>query len=239
MLQSYQVYVQMPGADLEKIDKINRPVISEQEWLKLQQWYKDNGRHSLPWRKNRSTWSILLAEVLLRRTRADTVARVYPIISEKFTDAKSVLEHKEEWIQLTSELGFPSRFDQFFLLCKIILTEYEGKIPVESKELMSLPGIGHYSSDAIRCFGLNENCFIVDTNTLRIASRITGNIVGQEKHRSKKARELLEKAFGQESKMTAERNFALLDLASLICTPSNPKCTVCPLRNVCNYTNKY
>ena len=212
--------------------------VSENGWIKLQKWYQENGRHNLPWRKNRSAWSMLLAEVLLRRTRADTVARVYPEIVQKFTDAKSVLDHKDKWIQLTSELGFPSRFDQFFLLCEIILTEYDGKIPVESKELMSLPGIGHYSSDAIRCFGLNENRFIVDTNTLRIASRITGNIIRQEQHRSTMARKLLEQAFGPENKITAERNFALLDLAALICTNSNPDCAVCPLFGVCEYRKK-
>ena len=103
---------------------------------------------------------------------------------------------------------------------------------------MSLPGLGHYSSDAIRCFGLNENRFIVDTNTLRLASRITGNIVEQEKHRSAKARILLEQAFGSEGKMTADRNFALLDLAALICTNSNPDCAVCPLFRVCEYGKK-
>ena len=214
-------------------DVQDKSVVTKKYWDKLQDWYKENGRHTLPWRKNRSAWSILQAEVLLRRTRADTVARVYTKIVEKFPDAKSVLDHKQEWNQLTSELGFPSRFEQFFSLCGVILAEYNGKVPEQQKQLMSLPGIGHYSTDAIRCFGLNENHFIVDTNTLRLASRITGDVIGQEKHRSKKARKLLEQAFGPENKMTADRNFALLDLAALICKNRNPNCVVCPLSRVC------
>ena len=219
-------------------DEVIKPIVTECYWTKLKTWHKKNGRHSLPWRKNRTAWSILVAEVLLRRTRADTVSRVFPVIISKFPDADTVLNNRDIFIELTSELGFPSRFEQFFETCSIIMQEYSGSIPLEGKQLISLPGIGHYSSDAIRCFGFGQRRYLVDPNTLRISSRLTGAHIGQEQHRSLAARFLLNKAFGPEKKMTANHNFALLDLAAVVCKPSNPNCGTCPLLDICNYGMK-
>lgn len=209
--------------------------LTEEDWNQLHQWYLINGRHTLPWRKNRTTWSILLAEVLLRRTRADTVARVYQEIIFEFPDAATVLDNNDKFLHLTKGLGFSSRFNKFFSLCALLVDEYSNQVPVEYSILLSLPGIGHYSSDAIMCFGLGQSRYLVDTNTLRIASRLTGEDIDQQSHRSIKARVLVCKAFGPESKMVSDRNFALLDLAALICRSSMPLCTACPLSKACLY----
>ena len=85
-----------------------------------------------------------------------------------------MLAQKSEWLRLTRELGFPGRFEQFFTACDVIIKSYEGELRTDSNELLALPCIGHYGSDAIRCFGLNENRYLVDTNTLRVGSRLTG-----------------------------------------------------------------
>lgn len=211
-------------------------VLSVQHWKKLQKWYKKNGRHTFPWRKNRTAWSIFVAENLLRRTRADSVAKIFPQIIQTFPDAVSVLSGKSKWLEMTHELGLPSRFDQFFEACKIICEKYNGNIPTNDKQLLSLPGIGHYSSDAIRCFSQNEKRFLVDTNTLRLSSRLLpDDHIEQENHKSPGARALVSKAFGPEDNMNANNNFALLDLAALVCKTSNPECSICPLSETCKY----
>jgi len=215
----------------------DKPCLLEPHWAQLTKWYTKNGRHYLPWRNNRSAWTILVAEVLLRRTRADIVARVFPAIIAEFPDATAVLNKTSKWLRLTSKLGFPSRFKQFFDACKTINEEYSGNVPLKAKQLTSLPGIGHYSSNAIKCFGLGHNTYLVDTNTLRIASRLTGIHIDQQKHRSFAARSLMNNAFGPENMMTANRNFALLDLAALMCKPSNPGCVNCPISDVCAEKN--
>jgi len=212
-----------------------QPVVSAENWADLLAWFAEYGRHAFLWRRGRTPWSIFIAENLLRRTRADTVARVFPKIIESFPDACTVENNQSEWLELTSELGFPSRFEQFFNSCRVICKEYGGNIPADPKILRSLPGVGHYITDAIMCFGMNENRYVVDTNTLRLGSRLTGWHVEQERHRSREAREMHEKAFGPENEMNAERNFALLDLAALVCTGTRPKCSECPLSVACDY----
>ena len=63
--------------------------------------------------------------------------------------------------------------------------------------------------------------------------------VFQEKHRSAVARDLMKHAFGSEERMTATYNFALLDLAFLVCKRSNPECVNCPLCDVCRSSIKF
>lgn len=205
-------------------------------WDKLEQWWKKSGRRTFPWRKNRTPWRVFVAEILLRRTRAEAVGEIYLDLIREFPTPVSVLTHKSEWLEKVHSLGFRKRYEQFFKACEEISTKYSGKVPVNEKELWSLPGIGHYSTDAIRCFGFNERRYLVDTNTIRIASRLTGEQILQEKHRSKETREQIAIAFGPEENMTASINFALLDLAAQVCTPTSPECGECPIYQNCEYS---
>ena len=44
----------------------------------LLEWYEMNGRHDLPWREpERSAFQLLIAEILLRKTRAEAVTGAY------------------------------------------------------------------------------------------------------------------------------------------------------------------
>lgn len=209
--------------------------LDSEDWQRLLGWYQSNGRHWLPWRKERSIWSIFLAENLLRRTRAETVARVFEGIISLFPNASSVLSKKREWLLETQQLGFPKRFEKFFEACEAIVTDFDGEVPEDDKSLLELPGIGHYACNAIQCFGSGKGRYLIDTNTLRIASRLSGKEVGQARHRSTDARNLIEQCFGPEINLSADKNFALLDLASLVCKRLNPGCNVCPLRKRCAY----
>ena len=47
---------------------------------KLLSWFKNNGRHYFAWRqKNLTAYEIVIAEILLQRTKAETVEKFYPL----------------------------------------------------------------------------------------------------------------------------------------------------------------
>ena len=51
---------------------------------KLLEWYRQHGRH-FPWRKRYvSNYNKIIAEVLLQRTRAETVAGFFPIFVSRY-----------------------------------------------------------------------------------------------------------------------------------------------------------
>ena len=115
----------------------------------------------------------------------------------------------------------------------IISSKYKGRIPNNYEELIELPHIGRYSSNAILCFAFNQPRAIVDANVVRVFSRAFRTEIPVEVH---KADELW--SFSQSLVPTTqfkEYNKALLDLGAIVCKPQNPRCSDCPINNFCNY----
>ena len=98
--------------------------------------------------------------------------------------------------------------------------------------LQELPGIGRYTAGAICSFAYDKPAPIVEANTLRLYSRLMGL---EEDPRSKSGQNQL----WEFAKLILPRkspgnfNQALMDLGSLICTPQNPDCAVCPVSSGC------
>lgn len=212
-------------------------ILGKSEKKRLLFWYQENGRHKLPWRKLQTPWAIFVAESLLRRTKASTVADIYPSLIDEFPCPEEVIGKKVRWQQKTNALGLASRAHQFFLACDQLIQQHQGKVPSDYKDLIALPGVGHYIANAVISFGYKLPAYIIDTNTLRIASRISGKKITQEEHRSRKARHLLVHCFDDENGLSPELNYALLDLAFSICKPSKPICDACPLADCCQYSS--
>src|SRR5690606_2398018 len=109
-------------------------------------------------------------------------------------------------------LGLTARSSLFIKACETLVEQYEGNVPMDLNDLSSLPGIGHYSGDAVLNFGFGKPRYLIDANIIRLASRFTGHSIDQTHHRSKAVRTTVANFLGPEDKMTPERNFALLDL---------------------------
>lgn len=212
-------------------------MLSSKEWNKLISWYKKNGRHELPWRATSSPWGIFVAETLLRRTRAKNVAEIYNSLIKEFQWPGDVVNNPKSWKEHTESLGIPSRNELFVKACEVLTRKYHGQIPKDLDQLKALPGAGHYLCCAVRSFAFEIPGYIIDTNTLRIASRITGNSIKQAGHRSKRARDVIQKCFGEIESMTSQRNFSLLDLGDSKCKAKNPVCYTCPLNQACQFSH--
>lgn len=207
-------------------------LLEARDWERLRRWYGSYGRHNLPWRQNRSPWRVLLAETLLHRTRAASVATVYPAVVREFPSPQAIPERAELWRELTRSLGLAWRAEKFILTCQELVRKHNGQVPERIGDLERLPGIGHYVASAVACFGFNRPAVLVDTNTIRLASRISGKELAPSRHRTRAVRETVAR-LGEGGAPEPDDNFALLDLAALVCTPRLPQCTVCPLMEGC------
>ena len=81
-------------------------------------------------------------------------------------------------IQKEIEKKFPNmnKKDNFlkkslFKIAKKIVHEYNGIFPNNFEELVSLPGVGPYTAQAILSFGFNQNILAFDTNIEKIFCR--------------------------------------------------------------------
>lgn len=187
----------------------------------------------MPWRSNRTPYRILLAEMLLVRTRADVVSRIYEGLYERYPDIHKLAQAKEDELrEILFPLGLSKRTPYIIKAARYICDNFDGSIPEEVNTLMDVPGIGLYTATAVATFAYGQPFVPSDVNILRFLSRLTGLEMENKTKGSKELRELTDSLSEQYTRLDAEK---LLDFTRLICRPRNPKCNECPLTEQCDY----
>jgi A/G-specific adenine glycosylase len=217
---SYTKDLMEPIAQKEKIQK------------QLVRWFEKNGR-DLPWRKTRDPYAIWVSEIMLQQTQVSTVIPYY----RKFLKAFPRIRHLakadlSKVLKAWEGLGYYSRARNLHRASKIVLNHFQGRIPDNLKDLLTLPGIGKYTAGAILSIAYNKETPILDGNVKRVLSRlcaVSGNPVRGETEDLlwQLSESLIPKGFA------SSFNQALMDLGAMVCTPKDPQCSRCPLDRLC------
>lgn len=203
---------------------------------KLLKW---SGKHlrDYPWRRTGDPYRILIAELMLRRTRADQVLRVYSFFMRRFPGLTHFLESStKELLAILKPLGLRWRAKNF-----VALRRYLGKhgitaLPVSYDRLVAMPGIGDYVARAVINLSGRFPVYVVDANVIRLVCRFFGYRFNPELRRKRWFREIMEAVTPREK--TREFVLATLDLPATVCLPKRPKCEVCPLFQECFYRRR-
>jgi len=192
-------------------------------------WAKNNTR-DFPWRKTIDPYKILIAEIMLKRTKAEQVVPVYERFVKKYPNPHSVSN-----APLPVSLGLEKRAQGLKKLSKQLVEEHKSKIPKRREELLKLHWVGNYIANAVLCHAFGLDVPTVDANFARVLVRVFSL---KPKPPAQKDRQIW--AFA-ESLMPLVKgrarvlNLAVLDLASKICTPQKQSCRTCPLNSICDY----
>lgn len=201
--------------------------------VRLSTWAKKNLR-DYAWRKTSKPYDILVAEFLLQKTDADTVASIYASFLKRYpTPDKLAQATIEDISKLLKPLGLFFRAERLFQTARIITEQYSNKIPNSEKELLKLPGIGKYTARAICSQAFGQSVVVLDTNVARIIERF----FGIEGERVKSRCKILWQAAETVAPDTQVGlwNLTLLDFGALTCTAKKPKCSECPISKRCNW----
>ena len=208
--------------------------VKKEVQIRLLNWYSEKGRKHLPWRKNADPYRVLIAEVLLRRTRVEQALPIFREIVERYPDLKSLANASQSKLEMIIRpIGLRSRAGDLKYIAQQILRDFNGEIPIKRDMLLNLQGIGPYISNSILIFGYGTRSAIVDGNISRIYSRIFNMSRMKDSTRDKMmwrfAREMVpEEGF-------IEYNAALLDFGAFICTYRKPSCCQCFLNDLCQH----
>ncbi|MDK2464716.1 MAG: A/G-specific adenine glycosylase [Candidatus Korarchaeota archaeon] len=198
----------------------------------LLEWHRDN-RRDYPWRRCGDPFRVLVAEVMLQRTRADQVEEVFTRFFEEFPDPSAAASADREKLErLLAPLGLRHRARRMGRLLSELLERHGGRIPDDYDELLKLPGVGPYTASAVLCFAFGRRIPIVDANVARFYVRFFGVEPRGRPHRDPEVLRLAEECLPEGR--AREYNEALLDFAALVCGPT-PRCGSCPLRELCRY----
>jgi A/G-specific adenine glycosylase len=104
-----------------------------------------------------------------QQTQLSRVVPKYEAWIEKFPTIASLASAKtSEVLRYWSGLGYNRRALNLKKTAEIIVTKYNGEFPQDEKELLSLPGIGQYTTRAILCFAFDKQIAVVDTNVRKV-----------------------------------------------------------------------
>lgn len=188
---------------------------------------------SLPWREAKTPYRVFLAEFLLVRTRADVVMRLFEEIVAAYPDIQSLANTSEEHLQAVLQpLGMQKRVALLIRGARYILSHYDGQIPKNVEDLLTVPGLGRYTAAAIAAFAYDVPEVPADVNVLRFVSRLTGLPMEHPTKGSKRLVTLLPSLSKESTGLKPEN---LLDFTRKICRPRIPLCHQCSLRSDCNY----
>lgn len=214
------------------MDNINKEISREFESLLIKWWQRN--KRQFPWRLTRAPYEIMVAEILLHRTKAEQVSKVYSRFLTSFPTINLVAEaNYEEIHNILKELGLNWRIELLHKMAEEIIKKYNGIIPQTKEVLKTLPGISDYIASAIVCFCFNKSEPLLDTNIVRILGRIFSLKVTDSSRRSNHFKLLYQTINSKEN--PREFAFAMIDLGSLVCLPNRPSCHLCPVKDLCAY----
>ncbi|WP_269609054.1 8-oxo-dGTP diphosphatase MutT [Prochlorococcus marinus] len=215
----------------------------------LLEWFRENGRHWIPWKLKKdgsipqsgeslSPYGIWIAEVMLQQTQLKVVIPYWEKWMEVFPSLPSLTEADlESVLMLWQGLGYYSRANRIHQSSKKLI-EFLGENtdqdpyswPNRIDQWMFLPGIGRSTAGSIVSSAFDLPAPILDGNVKRILSRL----LAIERKSIKDEKKLWEFSSLLISKISP-RNFnqALMDLGANICTPQKPSCSSCPLQKFC------
>jgi len=201
---------------------------------KILKWY-DLNKRPLPWRKNvgleKRQYYTLVSEFMLQQTQVATVIPYFKRFLKHIPDIKSLSKVKnDKLIKLWEGLGYYSRARNLKKTATIVVKSFSSKLPDNFEDLISLPGIGNYTANAILAIAFNKSYIPLDGNIERILKRY---LYLKKIKEIQKDNLIKKKTIFGKSLRSRDYAQALMELGAMICKPINPLCNQCPISRKC------
>jgi A/G-specific adenine glycosylase len=203
----------------------------------LLDWWGVN-RRDFPWRQWTDPYHLLVSEILLRQTRAETVGRFVEGFLETFpTPHQLRTASDDELASILRPLGFSrQRARQLGGLAAVL--DAEKPFDLSHAALDGLPGIGRYSAAMVEAVN-GGKVAAVDTNVARVVCRVFAVVPSHaEARKSANVWAEAEGLVAAADDAAIHVTWALLDLAANVCRQRRPRCSDCPLWPRCAYAQK-
>jgi len=200
----------------------------------LLEWY-DGHRRSLPWRarpgERADPYRVWLSEIMLQQTTVAAVAGYFERFTERWPDLAALAAASlDEVLHAWQGLGYYARARNLHACAKVVTARHGGRFPEEEAALRALPGIGDYTAAAVAAIAFGRRAAPVDGNVERVMARLYAH--AEPLPDAKPALRRLAAALTPEARV-GDYAQAVMDLGATLCTPTKPKCILCPWRQAC------
>ena len=119
----------------------------------------------LPWRRTRDPYVIWLSEVMLQQTQVPRVLDRMPAWLERFADVRALARAgASDVLDAWQGMGYNRRALALHRAAQEIVDVWGGEFPQETRDLVSLPGIGPATAQGIRSFAFDLPGVYLETN---------------------------------------------------------------------------
>ena len=179
-------------------------------------------------------FKILIGTILSARTRDEITTKVIKSLFTEFKNpnelSKANLKDLKKAIQ---KIGFYNvKAARIKEVSQIIVEKYNGKVPPNLDDLLTLPGVGRKTANCVLVYGFKKPAIPVDVHVHRISNRI--GIANTKKPEETEI--VLQKSIDRNYWTRVNETF--VTFGQNICLPKNPKCNVCHLTKLCKYYKK-
>lgn len=179
--------------------------------------------------RRRTPFHILISTLLSLRTKdAVTAAAAQRLFARADTPARMLRLTPRQIEQAIYPVGFYRvKARNIHAVCRVLIEQYDGRVPAEIDELIQLPGVGRKTANLVVTLGFGKPGICVDTHVHRITNR-WGYVQTKTPEQTEMAlRAQLPRAYW------IEINDELVALGQNVCHPTSPKCSICPVRAYC------
>ena len=180
---------------------------------------------------NKDAYKILISTMLSLRTKDVATRDASMRLFEKAGNPKEMLKLSEEKIaKLIYPVGFYRvKAKNILEVSKIIIEDYDGKVPDEIDELLKLKGVGRKVANLVVTEAFDKDGICVDTHVHRISNRF-GYVSTKKPEQTEFAlRKKLPKEYWR------VYNDTLVIYGQNLCKPINPMCDKCSVSKYCDY----
>ncbi len=182
-----------------------------------------------------SPFQLLVSVILSAQCTDKRVNMTTPALFNKYPDATHLSEASfDELFALIKSISYPNNKTKHLIgMAKMLVSDFNGRLPMTVDELVKLPGVGRKTANVITSVIDEQPNMAVDTHVFRVAARIGLTLNAKTPFAAEKQliqfipKELIHKA----------HHWIILH-GRYICVARNPKCQECGLTPCCKYYEK-
>lgn len=184
---------------------------------------------------HRNPFELTIAVLLSAQSTDASVNKVTADLFQKYkTPEDYVSVPPEELEQDIRRIGlFRSKAKHIQSLCKILIEQYNSKVPSDYNKLVQLPGVGRKTANVVISNAFGVPAIAVDTHVERVSKRL--GLAGWNDSVLEVEKKLMKQVPKDEWTLTHHR---LIFFGRYHCKAQNPACADCPLLDVCREGKK-
>ncbi|MCL7389963.1 MAG: A/G-specific adenine glycosylase [Thaumarchaeota archaeon] len=179
-----------------------------------------------------------MAPLLLKRTTIRQVARIYEEFMRRFPTPHALLSAGEEDVKkIIKPLGLHNkRSKELIELARVLVDKFNGEVPCDKEKLRELPGVGEYIVSEVLLRACRKPEPLLDINMTRVVERIFSvKSAKKNPYKDPVLWSFAKMIVPKDPDLAEKFHFGILDLARKICRARDPRCDICPMKDLCSY----